>query len=144
MQYCDKADLSAKMLGIGGNGAQRLGGGLEQDVVDHSLVLKRDGCDFLWDSEDHVEVLDRKKFSLTILKPLVTRERLALWAMAIAAAVIGDAVVAAGVTLLHMTAQSDGTALLDGAHDTSLSPTQASRVFCTVGRADLTKDIRHL
>ena len=88
MQYCDKADLSAKMLGVSGNGAQRLGGGLEQDVVDHRLVLKRDGCDFLWDGEYHVEVFDRQKFSLTILEPLVTRERLALWTMPISATVV--------------------------------------------------------
>jgi hypothetical protein len=88
MQYCNKAHLSAKMLRISRYGAQRLGGGLEQDVVDHSLVLKRDGCDFLWDGEDHVEVFDRQKFSLTILKPLVTRERLALWTMPISATVV--------------------------------------------------------
>ena len=104
MQDRDKAKVSSKVFWIGTNGAQCLGGGLEQDVVDHRLVLKRDGCNFLWDGEDHVEVFDRQKFSLTILKPLVTRKRLALWAMSISAAVVGDTVVTAGITLLYVTA----------------------------------------
>jgi hypothetical protein len=51
-----------------------------------------------------MEVLHRQKFSLTVLKPLVTRERLALWAMSISAAVVGDTVVAAGITLLYVAA----------------------------------------
>jgi hypothetical protein len=129
MQDCNKANVSTKMFGISSNGAQCLGCGLEQDVVDHRLVLKRDGCNFLWDGEDHVEVFDRQKFSLTILKPLVTRKRLALWAMSISAAVVGDTVVATGITLLYVPTQRDGPALLDGAHHARLSPTQTSRVF---------------
>ena len=52
--------------------------------------------------------------------------------------------VAAGITLLNVPTQRDGSALFNGAHDTRLPPTQASRVFCTIGRADLAKDIRHL
>ncbi len=42
MEHCDNADLGAKMPGLGGNGAQRLGGGPHQDVVDHGLVVERD------------------------------------------------------------------------------------------------------
>jgi hypothetical protein len=129
MQDCDEADLSTKMIGVSGNGVQCLGGGLEQDVVDHRFVLERDGCDFLWDGEHHVEVFDRQKFSLTVLEPLVTRERLALWAMSISATVVGDTLLAACITLLYVSTQCDGSALLDGAHDTRLAPTQASRVF---------------
>ena len=128
MQDCDKADLSTKMFGVGGNGVQRLGGGLEQDVVDHRFVLECDGCDFLRDGEDHVEVFDRQKFSLTVLEPLVTRERLALWALSIAATVIGYAVMAAGITLLYVAAQGERSALFNGAHDPRSPPTQVGRV----------------
>jgi len=144
MQDCDKADLSAQMLGVRCNGVQRLSGSLEQDVVDHRFVLERDGCDFLWDGEDHVEVFNRQKFSLPVLEPLVTREGLAFWAMSIATAVVGDAVVAAGITLLYVTAQCDASALFNCAHDTRLPPTQVSRMFRTVSRADSAKDVRHL
>ena len=34
VQHREKADLGAQMFGIGGDGAQRLGGGPEQDRVD--------------------------------------------------------------------------------------------------------------
>ena len=80
-------------------------GGLKQDVVDHRLVLVRDGCDLLRHGEDHVEVFDRQQFGLTILEPLRARQRLALRAMTIPAAVEGDALVAAGVALLDVAAQ---------------------------------------
>ncbi len=39
MQHAGKADPGAEMLRVGGDGDQRLGAGLEQDVVDHRLVL---------------------------------------------------------------------------------------------------------
>ena len=52
--------------------------------------------------------------------------------------------VAAGVTLLYVAAQCGGSALFNGAHHACLPPTHASRVFCSIGRADLAKDIRHL
>ena len=42
MQECDDPDLGTEMLGVGGDDAQRVARCLEQDVVDHSLVLQRD------------------------------------------------------------------------------------------------------
>jgi hypothetical protein len=44
------------MLGIGGDGQQRLGRRLEQQVVDHRLVLVGDVGDRGRQSEDDVEV----------------------------------------------------------------------------------------
>ena len=45
MQHRDHADLGAEMLGVSGDGAQRLGRRLEQDVVGDGLVLQGDGGD---------------------------------------------------------------------------------------------------
>ena len=45
MQHGGKADAGSEMLGVGGDGGQRLGGGPEQEIVDRSLVLERDGAD---------------------------------------------------------------------------------------------------
>ena len=42
MQYGEEADLGAQMFGIGSDRAQGLGGGVEEDVVDHSLILVSD------------------------------------------------------------------------------------------------------
>ena len=42
MEHCGDADLRAKMLGIGGDGGERLSRRLEQDVVDRGLVVVGD------------------------------------------------------------------------------------------------------
>ena len=43
MQHGEEPDLRTQMPGVGGDGAQRLRGGPEQDVVNHGLVLERNG-----------------------------------------------------------------------------------------------------
>jgi hypothetical protein len=45
MQDRDHADLGAEMFGIGADGADRLGHGLEEDIVDGGLVVKGDRGD---------------------------------------------------------------------------------------------------
>jgi hypothetical protein len=42
MEHRGDADAGSEMLGVGRNRAQRLGRRLEQDVVDHRLVLVGD------------------------------------------------------------------------------------------------------
>ena len=56
-----------------------------------------------------------EQFGLPILEPLRAGERLALRAVPIAAAVVGDALVAAGVALLDVAAERGRAAALDGA-----------------------------
>jgi hypothetical protein len=41
MEDGEEANLSAQMFGIGGDGAQGLGGGAKENAVDHLLVLVR-------------------------------------------------------------------------------------------------------
>jgi hypothetical protein len=74
VQNGDKANLSAQVFGVSANGTQRLGGGLEQDVVDHRLVLIRDGSDLLWHGKHHMEIRHRQQLSLAILQPLCPRQ----------------------------------------------------------------------
>jgi hypothetical protein len=52
----EDADAGAEMFGIGRDGDQGLGRGLEQDVVDHGLVLVGDVANCRRQSEDDVEV----------------------------------------------------------------------------------------
>ena len=66
VQHGDEADLGAQVLGIGGDRAQGLGGGAEQDVVDDGLVLVGDRRDLLRHGEDDVEVLDRQELGLPL------------------------------------------------------------------------------
>jgi hypothetical protein len=64
------------------------GRGVEQDIVDQSLVVKGDGGDLLRHSEDDVKVGHGQEFGSSVFKPLGTGQRLALWAVAIAAGVV--------------------------------------------------------
>ncbi len=57
MQHGEEPDLRAEMLGIGGDGAQGLGGRAKEEAVDLRFVLERDGRDRLGDGEDDVKVL---------------------------------------------------------------------------------------
>jgi hypothetical protein len=81
----EEAELCAEVLGIGGDGAQGFGGGVEQDLVDRSVVVMGDGGDLLRHGEDDVEVWHGEELGLSVLKPLGTRQGLALWTVAIAA-----------------------------------------------------------
>ena len=70
MEDGEEADLGAEVPGIGGNGAQRLGGGGEEQIVDHRLVLVGDGGDLLREREDDVEVGAIQELGFAILDPL--------------------------------------------------------------------------
>ena len=61
--------LRAQVLRIGGDGQQRLGGDVEQQAVDHGLVLVRDVGDRRRQREDHVVVLHRQQIGLARLEP---------------------------------------------------------------------------
>ena len=78
------------MLGVGGDGDQGLGGGLEQDGIDRRLVLISNIGDLGRQGKDEVEVADGQKLGLSLGQPVPGRRALALGAMAIAARVVGD------------------------------------------------------
>src|SRR6202521_2455187 len=90
VQYQGCADLCAEMSGIGGNGAQGLGGYIKQQAVDHRLVVPGDRADCRRQGEDHVVVLHGQQIGLTRLEPAARGAGLALWAMAITTGVEGD------------------------------------------------------
>lgn len=78
VQHCQEADLGTEMHRVGGDGAQRLRGRPEQDVVNHRLVLKPDHRDLVGHGEHHVEIRHVEQFRLTVLEPLNPCETLAL------------------------------------------------------------------
>ena len=116
----EEAELGAEMLGISSDRPQSFGSGVKQDVVDRSLVVMGDGADLLRHSEDDVEVRYGEEFGSSVLKPLGTRQRLALWTVTIAARVVADALVAAGIALLGVAAERCRATLLDRRHDAAL------------------------
>jgi hypothetical protein len=66
--------------------------------------LVRNRSDFLRHGKHHMKIFHRQQLGLTILQPLVTRQRLALGAMAIPAAVVRNALVATGIALFNVAA----------------------------------------
>ena len=105
MEHRGGADAGPEVLGIGGDGEQRLGRGAEQQVVDHRLVLVGDWGDLGRQREDQVEVADRQQIGLPVGKPVPRRRALALGAMAVAAGVVGDLAVTAILAALDMAAE---------------------------------------
>ncbi len=85
MQHGGQADPGAEMLRLGGNGDERLGCRLEQDVVDHGLVLAGDVADRGRQCEDHVIVGHRQQLGFPVGQPLLGGDGLALRAVAVAA-----------------------------------------------------------
>jgi hypothetical protein len=84
------ADAGSEVLGVGRDGDERLGRGLEQHVVDRRLVLIGDVGDRRRQREHHVIVGHRQKIGLAFGEPLLRRRALALGAMAVAAGIVGD------------------------------------------------------
>jgi hypothetical protein len=73
MEHRGDADLRAQMLGIGGDGGERLGRGAEQDCIDGGLVLEGDRTDRRRQGEDDVKVRHWQQLGLPIREPLGSR-----------------------------------------------------------------------
>ena len=144
MQDGDEADLGAQVLGIGGDGAQGLGAGVEEQIVERGLVLKGDGRDRLGHGKDDVEILDPvEQLGLAIFEPLRAGERLALGAGAMATTVIGDALMAAAVALLDMATEGGGATAFDGAHGAQLPPAERRGMRLPVSGPAVAEHVRH-
>ena len=85
VQDGEEANLSFEVLPAGRRFEKRLRGGSEQQVVDHGLVLQRQGSQFVGQGKYHMKVFDGEQVSLSVLKPLRPQAGLAFWTVAIMA-----------------------------------------------------------
>ena len=76
VQHGEEADLGAEVARVGGDGAQRLGDGSEEQAVDDGLVLRGDLGDGRGHGEDDVEVLGGQQVRAAPFEPLGTSQRL--------------------------------------------------------------------
>jgi hypothetical protein len=120
VEDCDATDLGTEMPGVGGDGAQRLGGCTEQDGVDRRLVLEGDSRDLGRQSEHNMEIGYRQELGLPVGEPLGASETLAFRTMAIAAGFIGAAHQAAVLAIFGEPAERRGPAHGDGAQNAAL------------------------
>ena len=123
MEHREESNLCAQMLGVSRNGAQRLGGGSEQNVVDDLLVLQGNGGNRLRKREDHMKIPGVEKLGLPVFQPLGASQRLAFWAVAISTAVVTDALVVTAIAALDMATKCRRSAQFDRAHDATLCST---------------------
>jgi hypothetical protein len=115
---------------------------MEENAVDHRLVLVRDRRDLLGQRENNVKVLDGKEVGVTLVQPLRADQGLTFRAVPIAATVEGNAQVTAGVTLFDVSAESGRAATLDRAHDAMLPTAECARVVLAIAGPGLAKDVR--
>ena len=144
VEHGGEADARAEMLRVGGDGGQRLGGGLEQEVVDGGLVLERDGADRRRQGEDDVIVGNRQQVRLAVFEPLPRRGGLALRTVAIAAGVVGDPFVRAVLAALDVSAERGRATGLDRRHDLQLGEAHVPGVGLPPRRSMGAKDVGDL
>ena len=75
---------------------------------------------FLWQREDHMKVRHAEQFLLALIESALTRLRLALVAVPVAAGVIGDGLLTTLRASIHVPAQRCCAAVLHGAQHTQL------------------------
>jgi hypothetical protein len=96
-----------KMLGVGRDRRQRLGGGPEQEVVDDGLVGERQRPDRGRQGKGDVIMGNRQQLGLHVSSDCLARA-LTLWAVSVAAGVVGDARVGAVLAALDVPAERRG------------------------------------
>jgi len=141
VQNRETGDLRPEMFRVSAEGQQGLGNGSKEHPVDDAAILKRERREFLRNGEHHVEVLHVEEFLLTRLKPAGSGCRLALWAMPIAARVVGRHLVTAAVTFFEMTSQSCRPAFYEIVQDPALLLRWA--VALAIRRTVFADDIGH-
>jgi hypothetical protein len=84
VEHGGDADPRTQVTGISGNRQHRLGGRVEQHVIDHGLVVERDVGNLGRQSEDDVEVSDWQQVCLTLGQPGARGSTLALGTVPVA------------------------------------------------------------
>lgn len=111
------------MAGIASDLKQGRGTGLEEQAVDHALVLKGEGSEFTRQGEDEVNVAGGQQFLFARLEPAETRVRLASGTVPVATRVIGDGRrISADGTAVAMAAECGGAAAGDREPDILMLP----------------------
>src|SRR5215469_16417942 len=144
MEDRKEANRGAQVLGIGGYLQQGLGTGVEQKVIEELLVLQYQLGKLLRQSEDDMDIGDRQEFVLTSRDPAITSPILALGAMAITAAVVGDGLIATARAMVAMSTQGCGTATSNGLEHFAVSPVDPAAVVLDEAIVLCANDIGHL
>jgi len=144
VQHRRHPDARPQVLGVGGDGQECLGGGREQQSIDHRLVVRGELPERCRQGENHVVVLDRQQVGLPRGEPLLGHRTLTLRAVAVAAGVVGNLGVAAVRALGDMAAERRRAAVLDGRHHFELAEAQVPGLLRAPSGAVVAEDVRDL
>ncbi|MBB6182572.1 hypothetical protein HNQ75_004561 [Rhizobium flavum] len=144
VEHGGDADTPAKMLAIGRDGQHRLRRRLEQQVINKRFVLERYIGNLGRQREHDAEVPNRKQTGLAFGKPCPRGGALALWAVPIAAGVVGDPPMAATLAGLDVTAKGSGAAVLYRRHYLHLRQAHMSCMRSPIRRPSDTEDVGDL
>jgi hypothetical protein len=122
MQDAQEAGLRAEAFGIGGNLQQRIGAGVEQEPKEDSLVLPDERNQRMGHAEDQVVIVGQQQLLLAGCQPFITSVGPALWAVAVAARVIRDGLMAAAFASVAVFAERGCATALDGSEHFQLWP----------------------
>src|SRR6516162_4777348 len=142
VKHGEETDLSSQVLGIGCDGRQGFGCCMEEDAINHFLVLKGDRGNLLWHREDDVKIRDFEQFGLAVLDPLRSGQRLALRAVSIPTAIETIPLMAALIAALEVATESCSPTHLDGGHDASLCRGHRRVMLFSIGFAVAAEDVR--
>ncbi len=143
VQHGEKADLCPQTFGIGRDGGQGLGRGSEQNAVDETFVLVSNGRDLFGEREDDMKIVRLENLRFPFFDPLRTRQRLALGAMPVAAAIVAGTLVRTAVAPFEMTAEGRRSAHLDRGHDAALCRRERRTIVLSIDFTIAAEDVRH-
>ena len=130
------------MLRVDGNGQQRLRRGLEQQVIDHCLVVPGDLGDRRRQGEDNMEIRDREQLGFPVRQPLARRRALTFGAVPVAAAAVLDLRILARIAAHDRAAQPGGAAGFDGRHHLELVEADMAGIGGAPCGAMIAEDVR--
>src|SRR5215467_3961134 len=120
MQYREKPDIGAQMLGIACHGQEGLRHGLKEEVIHHPWVLERQWAEEMREGKHHMDVGDVEQIGFTSCEPRSLRPAWTRGAMPIPAGVRGELAVPTLVALRRVSAKRGGPADCDGAEGAGL------------------------
>ena len=137
------ADLRAEMARVGGDLAERGRARLEEPGVQARTIPIGQRQQRMRQREDDVHIRHVEQLPLARVQPALARLRLALRAVPVPTRVIGDGLMAAGVTPIEMAAEGRRATARDRAEDRSLLRAQP-RMLLEEGVTLRVEDIGHL
>ncbi len=144
VEHGGDADARAEMPGVSRDRHHRLGRRSEQQIVDDCLVLAGDVGNLGGKREDDMEVADRQQVGFALGQPDARSGTLALGAMPVAAAVVGNALMPTVLAGIDVAAKRRGAAVLDRRHDLELGQAQMAGLNGAIAGSFSSEDIGDL